>query len=141
MALSESRREQIETLFSEVTIINFNYDRVLQHYLYWALQGLWFTTIEAQVAVAGLDIIPVYGSIGPLEWQAEDGVPFGSNDWSRLDLDGIAKRIFTYTEQHRETDVEKRIHDALEQAALVLFFRLRIPPTKSIDVQTARGRY
>src|ERR1700730_14244962 len=38
MALSTLKKEQTKTAFQNVTVINFNYDRTLEHYLYVALQ-------------------------------------------------------------------------------------------------------
>lgn len=94
--------------------------RVIPHYLYCALQArAGVSAAEAKAAVAGMNIIQVYGSLGPLEWQdSKEGIPFGSRT---RDLNGLAERIFTYTEQRQKTDVPTRIDDALETAVLIIF--------------------
>ncbi|MEY9590849.1 hypothetical protein ABIA06_003140 [Bradyrhizobium yuanmingense] len=38
MALSGIQRSKLGTMFDRVTFINFNYDRCIEHYLYWVLQ-------------------------------------------------------------------------------------------------------
>src|SRR4051794_21998858 len=39
MAMSGLRQEDAREVFRHVTFVNFNYDRVAEHYLYWALQS------------------------------------------------------------------------------------------------------
>jgi hypothetical protein len=121
MALSALKHEEIETAFKNVTLINFNYDRIVEQYLYWALQKRAKATREsARAAVAALDAIRPYGSVGPLDWQEHEGTPFGGSDRGD-DLFKIAERILTYTEQRTETHVEQRIDAALETAELIMF--------------------
>ena len=58
MALAEIQRGQLQTAFEKVTFINFNYDRAIEHYLYWALQEprASATADEARQIVEGLNI-------------------------------------------------------------------------------------
>ncbi len=97
IAVKESRRQDISKLFANVTIIDFNYDRVLPHYLYWALQrDLEIPKDLAAECVKTLTILHPYGCLGKLEWEEmERAVPFGANQGNLLP---IASRIFTYTE-------------------------------------------
>jgi hypothetical protein len=81
LALSASRKHELATLFSNVTVIDFNYDRVLPQYLYWALQrNLEISQDQAAQCVNSLKILhPYYGSLGLLEWQSgTDCQPFGA---------------------------------------------------------------
>src|SRR5262249_38303120 len=73
-------REQAEQAFTNVTFINFNYDRTVEQYLYLALQQ--YGRVSAAVAanaVTSLKQIRPYGSIGNLPWQENPGPPFGGS--------------------------------------------------------------
>ena len=61
-----------------------------------------------------------YGSLGPLEWQQRDGLVFGGLH-GRNDLQPIADRILTYTEQREHGDVRVQISEALTEAELIIF--------------------
>jgi hypothetical protein len=56
MALAGLRKDSLESVFQNVTIINFNYDRTLEHYLYWALQATASITAEIAASVRGVTI-------------------------------------------------------------------------------------
>jgi hypothetical protein len=79
---SDLKREQAEQAFANVTLINFNYDRTVEQYLYWALQQYGQISDDlAASAVASLKQIRPYGSIGNLPWWQENpGPPFGGSE-------------------------------------------------------------
>jgi len=112
-------REQAEQAFANLTLVNFNYDRTVEQYLYWALQQ--YGRVSAEVAanaVASLDQIRPYGSIGNLRWQENPGPPFGGSEGGD-NLFSVAKTIRTYTEQ-QYAGTEQKIGQALESARLVV---------------------
>jgi hypothetical protein len=117
---SDLTREQADQAFTNVTLINFNYDRTVEQYLYWGLQQ--YGRVSAGVAAKAVDSlkqIRPYGSIGNLPWQENPGPPFGGSEGGD-DLFSIAESIRTYTEQqHKGT--EQKIDQALESARLVIF--------------------
>jgi hypothetical protein len=99
LAVGQTKSAEVETVFQNVTVIDFNYDRVLPEYLHSALQRrLDVPSDKAAKCVAGLRILRPYGSIGVLPWQPACGtaVEFGAFDY---DLSAIATRIRTYTEE------------------------------------------
>jgi hypothetical protein len=116
IALAGSRRQDLPCIFENVTIIDFNYDRVLPQFLYWALkQNLHIAPTIAAQSVRNLKILHPYGSLGNLEWLDETGsLPFGA-DHERLDE--IAGRIRTYTEEVENPDIAQ-IQDAVAQGSL-----------------------
>src|SRR5262249_8064311 len=78
---SDVTREQAEQAFTNVTFINFNYDRTVEQYLYWALQQYGQVSPEVAIrAVGSLKQIRPYGSIGNLPWQENPGPPFGGSE-------------------------------------------------------------
>jgi hypothetical protein len=118
MALAGLRKDELESAFQNVTLVNFNYDRTLEQYLYWALQTTaGITADNAAQVIAKLDVIRPYGCVGGLEWQQQGGsVPFGdSNQNHFLLIEGIR----TYTEQHQQ-HIPARIATALDQSELVI---------------------
>jgi hypothetical protein len=117
---SDLTREQAEQAFANVTLINFNYDRTVEQYLYWALQQ--YGRVSADVAanaVTSLKQIRPYGSIGNLPWQENPGPPFGESEEGD-NLFSLAKSIRTYTEQQYE-GTDQTIDQALDSARLVIF--------------------
>jgi hypothetical protein len=126
MLISSLRREQATDLFRNVTIINFNYDRTIEHFLFNRLQiNFGFDCKEAVKALSALNdnMIRPYGSVGPLPWQQEQaGVPYGfslGRDHERLF--GLAQNVRTYTEQNISQSLQSKIGNALQSARLVVF--------------------
>jgi hypothetical protein len=117
---SDLRREQAEQAFANVTLINFNYDRTVEQYLYWALQQYGrLSADEAANAVTSLEQIRPYGSIGNLPWRVHPGPPFGGSEGAD-NLFSVAKSIRTYTEQ-QHAGIGQKIDQALDSARLVIF--------------------
>jgi hypothetical protein len=120
---SQTRTQAAATAFQNVTIINFNYDRTIEHFLYSRLQtNLGLADTEAIAAIASLKIIRPYGSIGPLPWQGGNTIPFGdaiTNDHERLFA--LAQNVRTFTEQNVPQELHQGIRSAIEAARLVVF--------------------
>ena len=81
MAIGSFKREEAKAIFSQVTVINFNYDRTVEHFLFSELQTAFkLAPGEAKQAISNLKTIRPYRSVGPLPWQAgDDVVPFGQD--------------------------------------------------------------
>jgi hypothetical protein len=85
--------EYAERAFETVAIVNFNYDRTIEHFLYSALQykfGL--PEGRANGIVRDINIIRPYGSLGHLPWQGDSSLPFGGGK----DILAASKNILTY---------------------------------------------
>jgi hypothetical protein len=121
MALAGSQRENLDEAFSKITFINFNYDRALEHHLYWSLQEMASATPDQAASIVNsLNIIRPYGTIGPLVFPgdtARGGVGFGTG---HVDLFSLIGRIRTYTETDALHDTEA-MRNALKRARMVLF--------------------
>jgi hypothetical protein len=119
MALAGTQKADVEKLFAQVTFVNFNYDRCLEHYLFEALQQkTGASSAQAEAIVDGLNVIRPYGSLGPLEWQVPRGVAFGYT--GHVDPFSLIDKIRTYTEQNTLHDATIIDH-ALRLAELVVF--------------------
>ncbi len=117
--MSESQEPNLSKLFANVTVIDFNYDRVLPQYLYWALQhNLDTPKDEAAECVKNLKILHPYGSLGKLEWEAEkNALPFGSSEGNLVE---IASRIRTYTEETEDLERRSQIQSAINAAKVII---------------------
>jgi hypothetical protein len=118
LALSNSQEPNLLKLFANVTVIDFNYDRVLPQYLYWALHhNLTIQKNAAAECVKNLKILHPYGSVGKLEWEANKEVlPFGSRTGNLAD---IASRIRTYTDE-REAPERVQIQNGIDAAGVII---------------------
>ena len=94
-------RAKAEECFEKLSIVCFNYDRAIEHYLPWVVQRAFGMSIEeAQELVAGrLRIVHPYGVAGRLPYQGEesDVVEWGTENPENIVA--IAKRIFTASQR------------------------------------------
>lgn len=108
---------------NNVCFITFNYDRMLEHFLYTSLRKTFLCTSQETIkdVLDKIDIIHVYGKIAPLDWQEKEGLPFG-NHKQEPTYDMIKKlkdniRIVYDDERSTEENehvihIQKKIHDA-----------------------------
>jgi hypothetical protein len=119
MAVAGSRREDLASVFENVTFVNFNYDRAIEQYLYWALQARTAATEEeAQAIVAGLNMIRPYGSIGRFASNINDQFAFGTTAY--FDPFSRLANLGTYTDQKPMHDVAS-MQNAVRDAKLIVF--------------------
>ena len=63
---------------NKVSFITFNYDRVLEHALFNAVQHRYDKSVaDGAHVLRTIGIVHVHGSLGPLPWQEPDGHPYG----------------------------------------------------------------
>jgi len=86
-----------------VTLIIFNYDRCIEHYLYHAFQNYYsMSPSESAELLQGLEIYHPYGVVGSLPWQRMDNaIEFGQEPSGR-GLLLLAGQIKTFTEGTNE---------------------------------------
>jgi len=111
-------------IFENIAIINFNYDRCVEHFLVQAIGSVFvIPDVEGQQIANKLRILHPYGSIGALPWQsARNSVPFGGHPDPRPDaLLEMAKQIRTYTERIEEQTELGAIKAEVENAEVIIF--------------------
>lgn len=119
MAIAGIQREELHTAFDRVTFVNFNYDRAIEQYLYWALQQRTSATPdEAKRIVEKLRFIRPYGSIGPLSFNVSDEWSYGSSAY--FDPFSRIGNVRTYTEREPLHDADA-LAKALVEAKLIVF--------------------
>ncbi|QZH75641.1 MAG: hypothetical protein JY451_03260 [Erythrobacter sp.] len=123
-------RAEAERCFDNLSILCFNYDRSIEHYLPWALHmafGMSLTDARALVAEK-LRVIHVYGTPGKLEWRAGK-LPVA--DWGATEVDDLAavvEQIHTASERTGERGFKRAMVSELLQAKRIAFLGFGFDP-------------
>lgn len=124
MAISSLTKAELSSSMENITFVNFNYDRSLEHYFFTAFQSLGLSEETAVKIVSEMKILRPYGSVGKLPWQnrASDAssrtpVEFGNNT---TDLFDVANGLETFTEQKNDTTLRSQIERALSASQTII---------------------
>ncbi|QNN64333.1 hypothetical protein H9L12_08305 [Sphingomonas rhizophila] len=116
--LVEGRKiSELEQIFDNLTIITFNYDRSIEHYLPFSLVSHYGITLQrARELVSKLRIFHPFGTVGRLPWQQGEGtiVQFGDSD--QADLIGVSSQIRTFTERLSDEATLSEMHSSISIA-------------------------
>jgi hypothetical protein len=122
------RMNEINRIFEKVSFVIFNYDRCVEHFMYNALRHHYgIDEAVASAVMETLKVIHPYGDIGRLPWQHKDGIPFGFTA-NRANIEFIASRIKTFTEQIEEREMLAAIRDEVEVADMLVFLGFSYHP-------------
>jgi hypothetical protein len=123
--LSENcQQANLPERLSKVAIISFNYDRCIEHFLFWSFQNYYgLTAKEASEVLTHLEIHHPYGMVGKLPWQqgAHEGFEFGDTP-NPKQLLSFAGELRTFTEgtDPRKSDISA-IQAAMSTAQRIAF--------------------
>jgi len=116
-------KAELETIFRNISFINFNYDRTIEHYLPHAL-SIYYRIEEnkAQDIVRKLKIFHPYGTVGQLPWHlsTQVEVPYGQSEYG-MDLLSIAGQIKTFKEQVDDKTILDSIRSEVQRAKVIVF--------------------
>lgn len=120
MLSRELPKESVDTIFNNVSFVNFNYDRCLEFFLSRGLQKLYeIDRLRAAEIVSRVKVFRPYGSVGPLKMAPNaTGIDFGANDVDFIDAAG---RIKTYSEKIDEGAELESVRDEIAAAKLIVF--------------------
>jgi hypothetical protein len=137
MAITGFRHSELKSAFKNITFVNFNYDRCIEHYLYWSLIRLDVNSNDAAEIVDGLNIIRPYGSLGSI-LPGRESLPFGAP--SHPNFFQITNRIRTFTESDAIHD-KSALETSLQKASMILYLGFGFHP-QNLDLLTfpAEGR-
>jgi hypothetical protein len=123
LLVENCRVEELEERLSLICVIDFNYDRCIEHFLVNALQNYYgMSTRHAHALVRGTKILHPYGTVGALPWYTDEhAVGFGAEP-SPDQLVDLVSQIKTFTEgtDPRSSDIEM-IRNSVAEAKIVLF--------------------
>jgi hypothetical protein len=111
------RAKDVETIGSNITIICFNYDRCIEHYLEHAIQRAYRDVDHAMAReiVSRINIIHPYGSLGPLE-----DLPFGF-PVETMNLYSVIENLITWSETVHDGLLIDSIREAIRTAKKLVF--------------------
>lgn len=93
------RAEDLKDRFKLISLIVFNYDRCIEHFLKHAIQNYYrIPQADAEALVKSIEIYHPYGSIGNLPWMDHhNSMEFGTEP-NGMQLLGLSNQIKTFTE-------------------------------------------
>ena len=92
------KKEELSGRLKSISLIVFNYDRCIEHFLYNSLQNYYgIPPADAEQLVNEIQIFHPYGVVGKLPWQGGDSINFGDKPDTHKLLK-LAKQIKTFTE-------------------------------------------
>lgn len=121
MAAEGITKAEVASIFENVSIVCFNYDRCVEWFIPLALQTYYGLdqTVANQIA-ASLPVLHPYGTIGPV-----DALPFGSKNANILNA---AKSILTFSEGLSDETLIGNIRAEVEQAETIVFLGFAFHP-------------
>ena len=130
--------ENIDSLFDNVSIINFNYDRCIEQFLFGAIRDLYQTDDQKTARlVSKLRMFHPYGRVGFLPWQEEKRrVGFGVTDYG--ELVGLSSEIRTFNEQVEEGDELEAMREEVARAERIVFLGFHFHQ-QNMDLLKAKG--
>lgn len=108
------KADQIDEIGQNITIICFNYDRCIEHYLEHALVRSFYglTVEEARKIVGRINIIHPYGWLGSLQ-----AFPFGET----AHFGKMAENIITWSESVRDPEIVAKMRKSIKEARQIAF--------------------
>jgi hypothetical protein len=110
---------------NRLSVITFNYDRSLEHFLYTCLCNTHNKpSDEAAAQLAHIPIVHVYGQLGRLEWQPNNANCLPRPYTNDLDIDSISRAAggIKIIAEHRDKNPEFLVaHDLMMKADRILF--------------------
>ncbi|MDB9456949.1 hypothetical protein PN473_00685 [Dolichospermum circinale CS-545/17] len=112
--------ENYKKIFDKLTIVNFNYDRSFEQYLYLSMiKRFGISGEESSEVIKNLNIIYPYGNIGKLPWQHyKKGEIIKYGDISYNQYNNIYKNIKTF---HEIQSYDSNLKNSLRNASNIAF--------------------
>lgn len=115
--------KELNDIFKNIAIINFNYDRCIEHFLYEALQSSYgVNEQDAANILSSLQIFHPYGLVGKLPWQevgSERKIPFGPKSINFQAISSSA--IKTFNESLQDSADLASIRNLVQSSETIIF--------------------
>ncbi len=113
------KKTNLTTMFNNLTVINFNYDRCFEAALLAGLsEALQLPGSAIEEAMDALCIYRPYGSLGPYPLNGMNGVPLGG---LRTSLTAMAKNLKIYTEEAGDRPDLANLQDHIDDCDTIVF--------------------
>jgi hypothetical protein len=114
--------DDLHNLFSNVSLLIFNYDRCVEHFLYYGLQVKYgMDDKKTADLLRGLNVIHPYGKVGKLSWEDPgSAIRFGEQPTSN-GLLTLADQIKTFTESIDDRKLVDRMRSLADEANNIVF--------------------
>jgi hypothetical protein len=132
------KKSQVEGIFDNLEIINFNYDRCLEQYLPFSLGNYYgLNPNDIRELMPKLNMFRPYGVAGKLPWQPGNlpAVQFGGGHTTQTA--DAASQIRTFTERVEEGEELARIREATANAERIVFLGFAFH-RQNVDLMTAK---
>jgi len=106
---------------NQLSVITFNYDRSIEHYLFKALQNTYGKAdVECAKQLSKIQLIHVHGSLGKLPWQSSTGRPYNAS-YGPEEISDAAKQIVIISEKQGTSEEFYRAFTLLQAAERIYF--------------------
>jgi hypothetical protein len=128
-------RSRIGQTLEQITIVNFNYDRSVEHFLPYALVMAYGIELkEAQdVIAAKLDVIHPHGMIGRLPWQKGEAPQAEWGAEQPWNLHAIAAQLKSLAERSTDRNAVRDLRLAVASAKRLVFLGFGFQP-QNVDL-------
>ncbi|GGB26819.1 hypothetical protein GCM10011380_15480 [Sphingomonas metalli] len=141
MLTTDVRRSNADEIFTNISIINFNYDRSVEVAVPSILQAAYgFDRDDALKLAGALTVYHPYGSLGTVDFRGNgEGTPYGSIPFGKLA--SFSQSLRTFTEKMEETEEILAMRRLIEKASNIVFlgFGYHRQNLELIDPQTGVG--
>lgn len=121
MASEGVTASEVLRIFENVSLVVFNYDRCIEHFLITALKSYYaLCDGDALKILATLNIFHPYGTVGPLASSGSLGVRFGAEKQGGRLLE-LSRSIKTFSEQIDDNDSLRSMRQWLRESDQVVF--------------------
>ncbi|MBG24334.1 MAG: hypothetical protein CMF22_12895 [Idiomarinaceae bacterium] len=114
--------DELEERLKLVSLVIFNYDRCVEHFLYYAFMSYYkMSSADAAKFISTMTIVHPYGTVGSLEWQEHAvgrRVPFGTSVTPQI-LQSASENIKTFCES--DVDAGSELRAVMSHAQRLVF--------------------
>jgi len=136
MAITGLKLRQMTQAFENVAFINFNYDRCIEHYLFWSFQRIGLPANDAAEMVQNLNMVRPYGSLGSILSGSKNYLQFGAG---RIpEPFSVIERIRTFTESEAMHD-PAALSKLLSSSEMIIFLGFGFHP-QNMELLTIQQR-
>ncbi|MHA7818065.1 MAG: SIR2 family protein [Erythrobacter sp.] len=123
-------RAKAEECFEKLSIVCFNYDRSIEHYLPWVVQRAFGMTYEesCELVAGRLRIVHPYGVAGRLPWQGDDEYGAAWGDEAPENIVALSKRIYTASQRASSRQFQSYLRAEMSRAKRLGFLGFGFDP-------------